>query len=258
MNRDKKTALITGGSRGIGFEIAREMGDNGYSLVIMARKGREEYPGNVGILEDLKIDYHWICGDISDTEDRKRAVREAVRIYGGIDVLVNNAGVAPRQRCDLLQMSEDDYDYVLETNTKGNMFMTQLVANQMLRQAVNGTKRGTIINISSCSSQVVSTDRGAYCISKAGISMLTKLYAKRLASEKIFVYEIRPGVIETDMTREVSEKYERMIQSGEFPIARWGKPEDVARVVIEFCGDSFCYTTGNYLDVDGGYHIMSI
>lgn len=254
----KKTALITGGSRGIGYAIARELGCSGYRIVIMARRGKEEYEDSVKTLEALNIEYLWVRGDIANSEDRKNAVSEAVRVYGEIDVLVNNAGVAPKHRSDLLELSEEDYDYVVDTNTKGNMFMTQLVARQMLTQSGYGSKRGTIINISSCSSEVVSTDRGAYCISKAGISMLTKLYARRLASENIFVYEIRPGVIQTDMTREVTQKYERMIEDGRFPIARWGKPEDVARAVMEFCSDNFCYTTGNYLDVDGGFHIVSI
>lgn len=136
--------------------------------------------------------------------------------------------------------------------------MTQTVARQMMKQPVYGGKRGTIINISSCSSQVSSVNRGEYCVSKAGISMLTKLFADRLAPEGIFVYEIRPGVICTDMTSQVEEKYTELIKQGMFPIARWGVPEDVAKAVRAFCSDDFCYTTGNYIDVDGGFHIRRL
>ena len=128
----------------------------------------------------------------------------------------------------------------------------------MLKQEINGAKRGTIINISSCSSQVSSVNRGEYCVSKAGISMLTKLYADRLAPEQIYVYEIRPGVIRTDMTSKVEEKYTKLIEDGVFPIARWGMPEDVAKAVRAFCSDDFCYTTGNYIDIDGGFHIRRL
>ena len=171
---------------------------------------------------------------------------------------MNNAGVAPKVRADLLTMTEESFDYVINTNTKANMFMTQAVALQMMKQPLHGDKRGTIINISSCSAEVSSVNRGEYCVSKAGISMLTKLYADRLASDRIFVYEIRPGVIRTDMTSKVEEKYTDLIKQGVFPIARWGTPEDVAKAVRAFCSDDFCYTTGNYIDVDGGFHIRRL
>ena len=173
-------------------------------------------------------------------------------------MLVNNAGVAPRERKDLLEMSEESFDRVLSINTKGNMFLTQLVARQMITQEIRGRKRGTIINISSCSAEVSSASRGEYCISKAGVSMLTKLYADRLAPEGILVHEIRPGVIATDMTNTVAEKYDKLIDDGLFPIARWGYPEDVAMAVSAFADDHFLYTTGNYVDVDGGFHIKRL
>ena len=224
----------------------------------MATRPEEEYPESTEILRKAGVDYFWLSGDISNSEDRKRVVLQALETLGTFDVLVNNAGVAPKVRADLLTMTEESFDYVIGTNTKANMFMTQAVALQMMKQPLHGDKRGTIINISSCSAEVSSVNRGEYCVSKAGISMLTKLYADRLAPEGIFVYEIRPGVIRTDMTSQVEEKYTKLIGQGMFPIARWGVPEDVAKAVRAFCSDDFCYTTGNYIDVDGGFHIRRL
>ena len=253
-----RTALVTGGSRGIGLSIVKELGLNGYRVALMATRPEEEYPESTEILRKAGVDYFWFSGDISNSEDRKRVVLQALEALGTFDVLVNNAGVAPKVRADLLTMTEESFDYVIGTNTKANMFMTQAVALQMMKQPLHGDKRGTIINISSCSAEVSSVNRGEYCVSKAGISMLTKLYADRLAPEGIFVYEIRPGVIRTDMTSQVEEKYTELISQGMFPIARWGTPEDVAKAVRAFCSDDFCYTTGNYIDVDGGFHIQRL
>ena len=178
--------------------------------------------------------------------------------FGRIDVLVNNAGVAPLVRADLLDMTEESFDRVVGINTKGNMFLTQAAAKQMLRLEPLGKKRGTIINISSCSAEVSSVSRGEYCVSKAGVSMLTTLFADRLAAEDILVHEVRPGVISTEMTSAVTEKYDRLIAEGLFPIARWGTPEDVAEAVSVFAGDSFLYTTGDHINVDGGFHIKRL
>lgn len=253
-----KTAFVTGGSRGIGLAIVKELGRVGYRVALLATREERHYPDATKVLKEAGVDYVWLSGDVGKSADRKRVVAEAVEALGEIHVLVNNAGVAPKVRSDLLAMSEESFDYVLNTNTASNMFITQAVALQMRKQEVRGSKRGTIINISSCSSEVSSVNRGEYCVSKAGISMLTKLYADRLAPEQIYVYEIRPGVIRTDMTSGVEEKYTRLIESGIFPIARWGTPEDVARAVRAFCSDDFCYTTGNYIDVDGGFHIRRL
>lgn len=173
-------------------------------------------------------------------------------------MLVNNAGVAPKVRADLLEMSEESFDYVVGINTKGNMFLTQLVAKQMIAQEPVDGRKGVIVNVSSCSSVVSSTNRGEYCVSKAGVSMLTTLYADRLAAEGILVNEVRPGVIATDMTSKVQGKYDALIEKGTFPIARWGTPEDVAGAVSLLCSDRLRYTTGNYLDVDGGFHIQRL
>ena len=254
----KKTALITGASRGIGYGVAQRLGLDGFAVVLVATRPQAENEENLDRLTAQGIDWHYVQGDVSSHDDRLRIVQEAVAAYGRIDVLVNNAGVAPKVRADLLEMSEESFDRVVGINTKGNMFLTQAVARQMLQQPVNGKKRGTIINISSCSAVVSSTSRGEYCVSKAGISMLTKLYADRLACEGILVHEVRPGVIATDMTGAVQEKYDKLIADGLFPLARWGTPEDIAGAVSAFAGDDFLYTTGNYIDVDGGFHIQRL
>ena len=164
----------------------------------------------------------------------------------------------PSVRRDLLEMTEESFDRVIGINTKAAMFLTQLVAKQMISQPFEGKKRGTIINVSSCSAVVSSVSRGEYCVSKAAMSMLTTLYADRLSAEGIMVNEVRPGVISTDMTSKVQEKYDKMIADGVFPIARWGQPEDVAGAVSALCSDKFLYTTGNYVDVDGGFHIKRL
>ena len=253
-----KTALITGASRGIGFAIAKQLGLDGFSIAAVATGPQERNRKQLDILSENGISWKYIQADISSHDDRIRIVKEALDAFGRIDVLVNNAGVAPKERKDLLEMSEESFDRVISINTKGNMFLTQLVAKQMISQEKIGRKRGTIINISSCSAEVSSISRGEYCVSKAGVSMLTKLYADRLAAEGILVHEIRPGVIATDMTDTVAEKYDRLIEDGLFPIARWGYPEDIAMAVSAFADDHFLYTTGNYIDVDGGFHIKRL
>jgi len=253
-----KTAIVTGGGRGIGFAIAYQLGKDGYNIVILGRSPEESYKENLDLIAREGINYLYIQGSIDKAEDRQRCLEETIKKFNRIDVLVNNAGVAPKVRADLLEMTEESFDRVVGINTKGTMFMTQLVAKHMLKQEMVGSKRGTIVNISSCSAVVSSINRGEYCVSKAGIAMLTKLYADRLAGESIYVYEVRPGVIETEMTAAVKEKYDALIEQGVFPIKRWGKPEDVAGVVSALCSDKFLYCTGIYIDVDGGFHIQRL
>ncbi|MBO7422768.1 MAG: 3-ketoacyl-ACP reductase [Oscillospiraceae bacterium] len=254
----QKTAIVTGASRGIGFAIARQLCSEGFNLVMVATGTKEKNAGAIDELEKLGTKVLYVQANIADHDDRLRIVEEAVKAFGRIDVLVNNAGVAPLQRADLLTMTEESFDRVIGTNTKGNMFLTQAVANQMIGQEPVNGRRGVIVNISSCSAVVSSTNRGEYCISKAGVSMLTTLYADRLAPEGILVHEIRPGVIDTDMTGTVHEKYDKLIAAGEFPIARWGKPQDIANAVSLLISDKLMYTTGNYIDVDGGFHIRRL
>ena len=253
-----KTAIVTGGGRGIGFAVCRRLGMDGYNVVIVGTSPAERYRQNLAKLDSDGIEYLYIQGDICDARDRTRILDEVVEKYGQVRVLVNNCGVAPVKRNDLLEMSEESFDRVIGVNTKGTMFFTQLVAKQMITQPLEGGKRGTIVNVSSLSAEVSSVNRGEYCISKAGVSMLTTLYADRLAREGIVVNEVRPGVIATDMTVPAKEKYDKMIAEGAFPIARWGLPEDVAAAVSAFCSDDFSYITGNYINVDGGYHIKRL
>lgn len=254
----KKTAIVTGGSRGIGFAIAEQLGLDGFNIVILDMNEPSAYPENFNKLTEQGISYAYVQGNICLAEDRQRLIDVAVEKFGGIHVLVNNAGVAPQARADLLEMTEASFDRVVGINTKGTMFMSQAVARQMLTQPIEGKKRGTIINISSCSAVVSSTSRGEYCVSKAGVAMLTTLFADRLAREAILVHEVRPGVIATEMTSTVQEKYDKLIAAGAFPIARWGTPADIAGVVSALAGDQFLYTTGNYIDVDGGFHIQRL
>jgi len=251
-----KTALVTGGSRGIGYAIAERLYHDGFNVMAVGTKELEAGDSRFSSFDAGCFRY--VAGSIAEHEDRIRIVSSTIEAFGRIDVLVNNAGVAPQERKALLEMSEESFDRVMGINLKGNMFLTQLVAKQMLAQPKEGVKRGTIINISSCSATVVSTNRGEYCVSKAGVSMLTKLYASALADQGILVHELRPGVIATDMTSTVKEKYDRLIGQGLFPIKRWGVPEDVADAVSVFASDAFLYTTGNYIDIDGGFHLQSL
>lgn len=256
----KKTAIVTGGSRGIGFGIVKRLGEDGYRVAILdvndPTQGKVQE--NLKLLDEKGIEYLYYRGSTTSKEDREGFIQKTVETFGDIDVLVNNAGVAPKVRQDLLEMTEESFDYVVGVNTKGTMFMTQAVANQMLKQPMKGRRRAVIVNISSSSVTVSSTNRGEYCISKAGVAMLTTLYADRLAGEGIQVYEIRPGVIDTDMTQVVHKKYSDLIEQGAFPIARWGTPDDIAGAVSAFCREDFIYSTGNYVDIDGGFHIQRL
>lgn len=251
----KKTAVITGGSRGIGFGIARQLASENYNVAVLDINSLEDYRDNFIQLEEIGADYLYFQGDVADRSVRESFVNTVIEKYGDIDVLVNNAGVAPLVRQDLLQMTEESFNRVMGTNLKGAMFFTQLVAKHMLTQEYKGKLRGIIVNICSSSAYTSSVNRGEYCMSKAGMAMMTLLYADRLAREGINVYEIRPGVIDTDMTKVVHQKYSDMIEQGAFPIARWGTPQDIADAVSLFASGKLNYCTGNYLDLDGGFHI---
>ena len=246
----KRTAIVTGGSRGIGLAIAQQLAEDGLNVAVLGTRTPDQV--------DLGIDALYVQGDVSLATDRKRLIEQTVETFGGIHVLVNNAGVAPKQRADLLDMTEESFDRVLGINTKAVMFLTQAVAKQMLQQDVAGSKRGVIINVGSCSAAASSINRGEYCVSKAGVSMLTQLFADRLAREGILVNEVRPGIIQTDMTSGVKAKYDALIQAGTFPIPRWGTPQDVANAVSALVSDRFLYTTGAFIDVDGGFHIRRL
>lgn len=256
----KKVAIVTGASRGIGYAIAQKLQKQGYVLCIMDLRSEDDAKDNLAALREGG-EVFYLCGSTTSPENRDAFVSEVMNRYGRIDVLVNNAGVAPRVRQDLLTATEESFDFVVGVNVKGTMFMSQRVANEMLKQekAENGV-RAVIVNISSFSATVSSPNRPEYCVSKAGVSMLTKLFADRLAKDGIYVYEVQPGVIQTDMTATVQEKYNRLIFEGtEFPIQRWGQPEDVANAVAAFTEGNLTYTTGQVIHVDGGYmNIRSI
>ena len=254
----EKIALVTGSSRGIGRAVARRLATEGYAVCVNYRERQDCAMSLVAEISAAGGRAMAVQADVAHRVQVNEMVRRVEGELGPVSLLVNNAGVAPRVRADLLEMSEESFDYVLGVNTKGNMFLTQAVAKQMIRQAPLDGRKGVIVNVSSCSSVVSSVNRGEYCVSKAGVSMLTTLYADRLAQEGILVHEVRPGVIATDMTSAVQDKYDKMIGDGMFPIARWGTPQDVANAVSALCSDKFLYTTGNYIDVDGGFHIKRL
>lgn len=243
-----KTAIVTGATGGIGLACVKELINHGFCVVAMGT--REAFQAPEGSI--------YVRGDITKREDREKVLGTAIEQFGGVDALVNVSGVAPAVRRDILEMTEESYDRVMEINTKGMMFMTQLVANYMVSKAKPGGNNGTIVNISSMSAYTSSTSRGEYCISKAGVSMITKLFADRLSEYNITVNEIRPGIIRTGMTEAVQEKYDNLIAGGLLPIARWGEPEDVAKAVRVFCCGELPYTTGQSVDVDGGFHIRRL
>ena len=240
-------AIVTGVLGGIGKESALQLCRAGYAVVgmdVVDAAAPAEFDG---------YDFTYIKGDLSDGASRQALV-ETAACKGTISALVNVAGVAPRVRRDILEMTEESYDFVMGINTKGTLFLTQAVANEMVKQG----KGGAIVNISSCSAYTSSTSRGEYCISKAGVSMITKLFADRLASEGILVNEICPGIIATGMTAVVKEKYDKLIAEGLVPAGRWGQPADIAKAVMALCDGTLGYTTGQSIIADGGMHIRRL
>jgi NAD(P)-dependent dehydrogenase (short-subunit alcohol dehydrogenase family) len=198
-------------------------------------------------------------GNVADGTDRASMVDQLLARFGRLDLLVNNAGITSPGRNDLLGATEESWTTVMGTNLQGPFFLSQLVANKMIDQIANrAIPWGTIINISSISAYAVSTNRADYCIAKAGLRMMTQLFATRLAEERIRVYEVCPGVIESDMTAPVREKYDRLIAEGLSPIRRWGMPDDVAKGVVALASDAFPFSTGDCLNVDGGFHIRRL
>jgi NAD(P)-dependent dehydrogenase (short-subunit alcohol dehydrogenase family) len=255
---ERRVALVTGASRGIGRGIALALAGAGHDVVVNYVSNADAAKQVVAELEGLGARALAVRADIAAAEDRRRLVDETYAAFGAIDLLVNNAGVAPSVRADILEADEASFDRVLAINLKGPYFLTQLVANRMIAQ---GPRSGApkIVVVSSISAYAASTNRGDYCLAKAGLSMMVALYAARLAEHGINVYEIRPGVIETDMTAAVKERYDRMILTeGLTPIRRWGRPEDVGRAVVAVATDLLPFSTGQVLDVDGGFHLRTL
>jgi 3-oxoacyl-[acyl-carrier protein] reductase len=254
-----RTALVTGASRGIGRAIAVALGSEGWQIAAGFNRGQEAAEETVRLVEDAGGTALPIQADVSSTEGRKRLLEESLSAFGRLDLLVNNAGVAPEVRADLLDTTEDSFDRVLAVNLKGPFFLAQAAAKTMIELQKKGRQAGgCIINIGSLSAYAASLNRGEYCISKAGLGMVTALFAARLSEYGIQVFEVRPGIIETDMTAAVKEKYTRLIESGLLPIPRWGAPEDVARAVLSLARGSFPYSTGEVINVDGGFHIRRL
>lgn len=249
-------ALITGGSRGIGLGIAQALGQAGYRLAINGMRPEAQVLPTLDALRTLSPEVIYCQGNVGTPEGRHQIIDKVRTTWGELHLLVNNAGVAPKERKDLLEMSEESYDRVLEINLKGPFFLTQAIARWMLEQkAAAPGYQGCIINISSISATIVSINRGQYCISKSGMSMMTQLFATRLGEADIPVYELRPGVTATDMTAGVKEKYDQLIADGLCVQPRWGKPEDVGKAVVALAEGYFPYSTGQVIMVDGGLSI---
>jgi len=255
MSKANRIALVTGGSRGIGRAISISLGKSGYDLAV-------NYARNNAAAEEVVTAIHAtgaraiaVQGDISVDADRQHIVDRTLHELGRIDLLVNNAGIAPEVRADILDASEESFDRLIDVNLKGPYFLTQRVAKIMIDRQI----AGRIVTISSVSAFTASVNRGDYCIAKAGLSMMTQLYAARLALHGIGVYEIRPGVIETDMTGPVKAKYDKLIFENDLtPITRWGTPDDVARAVIAIATDLLPFSTGEVINVDGGFHMRRL
>ena len=249
----RKVALITGGSRGIGYGIAQEFAANGFDLVINGVRDEEAVTPALDELRKSGARVFYSRGTVASAEDRKKIIGDVQKHFGRLNVLVNNAGIAPRVRADILNATEDSFDEVISTNLKGPYFLTQAAANWMISQKeADPNFRGAIINVSSISATVASVNRGEYCISKAGVSMATQLFAVRLGEYDIPVYEVRPGVIATDMTAGVKEKYDNLIAGGISVQKRWGYPQDVGKAVLSLAQDRFPFSTGQVIMVDGG------
>jgi len=256
------TALVTGGSRGIGRAIVVELARLGFDIAI-------NYVSNENAAQDTAVEARMarsgvlvetIGGDIGVAADREKILRFVRDRFRRLDLLVNNAGVAPAERADLLDATEESFDRLVRINLKGPYFLSQAAARWMIEQRTTAGKdyRPAIVNIGSVSATAASVNRGDYCVSKAGVAMMTQLFAARLAEHGINVYEVRPGVISTDMTASVKEKYDELFASGVTPIRRWGTPEDVAQAVSAVAQGLLPYSTGEVIHVDGGFHIRRL
>lgn len=263
---DRPVAIITGASRGIGKGIGLELAGLGYNIVVnhfdFGPDGQADETAALQTqkeIAELGADCVVLRGDVGSSEDRAKLVELTKSKFGRCDMLVNNAGVAPSKRMDLLEATEESFDRVVGINLKGPYFLTQLAARWMIEQKKEfADRKFRIVNTSSISAYTSSPARGEYCISKAGVSMMTKLYADRLAEHDIGVFEIRPGIIATDMTKVVKDKYDKLIAEGLTPIKRWGYPADVAKAVGAIAQGRLDFSTGQVINVDGGFHLRRL
>jgi 3-oxoacyl-[acyl-carrier protein] reductase len=255
----KKIVLVTGGGRGIGLGISKCLASEGCDVVVCGTRPEEQVRAALDELRDLGADVLYCRADVADREARARMLSEIKAHFGRLNVLVNNAGIAPRVRADILQATEESYEQVMRINLQGPYFLTQAVARWMIEQQQEyGRFEGCIVNISSVSATIASPSRGEYCISKAGLSMVTRLWAVRLGEYGVPVYEVRPGVIRTDMTHAVKAKYDQLIDDGLLVESRWGLPEDVGRAVAMLVRGDLPYATGQVLLVDGGMTLQRL
>jgi 3-oxoacyl-[acyl-carrier protein] reductase len=273
-----RVAIVTGASRGIGRGVAVALGREKWMVAVNFAVHADAASETVSDIEKAGGRAVALQADISAAADRRRLVEETLTHFGRIDLLVNNAGVAPNVRADILEASEESFDRLIDINLKGPYFLTQLAARQMIKQAEGERQTqqakhaitlgsplptlpspsGMIVTISSISAYTASVNRGDYCIAKAGLGMMTALYAARLAEYGINVYEIRPGVMATDMTRPVKDKYDELIAAGLTPIQRWGQPDDVGKAVVAIAGGLLPFSTGEVINVDGGFHLRRL
>lgn len=251
----RPVAFVTGSTRGIGKACAQALARAGFNVAINGRdseEGRARQQDMVAELQQFGIDAMAIPGDVADLNLQPGMLDSLIARWGRLDCLVNNAGTAARQRGDLLEVTPDNYNYCLDVNTRAMFFFSQRAAQIMLQQGEIDQQHRSIINITSCSAHSLSISRGEYCVSKAAASMVTQLFALRLAEEGIGVYEIRPGIIETDMTSGVKPKYDQLISGGLVPMKRWGQPDDIATAVDALAGGKLPFTVGQIIDIDGG------
>jgi NAD(P)-dependent dehydrogenase (short-subunit alcohol dehydrogenase family) len=261
---ERPVALITGAGRGIGRGIAIELARLGHAVVVNYAGNAQAAEECLGLVREAGGEGIAVRADVSARPDRDSLVETTLDAYGRIDLLVNNAGVAPDVRADLLEAGEESFDRLININLKGPYFLTQRVAREMIKQVEaepnpeGARQRPRIVTITSISAYTASVNRGDYCVAKAGLAMMTALFAARLAEYGIGVYEIRPGVIATDMTGPVKEKYDRMIAEGAWPIRRWGEPSDIGRAVAAIARGDFPFSTGEVFNVDGGFHLRTL
>jgi NAD(P)-dependent dehydrogenase (short-subunit alcohol dehydrogenase family) len=251
----RRLALVTGGTRGIGLGVARSLAAEGFDLALCGLRDEAQVAGVLAELRAKGGEVRYVRADIASREDRERLVAVVRAAFGRLNLLVNNAGVAPAVRADLLESGEDSFDRLLSINLKGPYFLTQAVARWMTEQKQQAGFDGAIVFVTSMSAEVASPNRGEYCVSKAGLAMTARLFAVRLAGAGIPVYEVRPGIVHTDMTAAVADKYDRLIGEGLIPQGRWGEPEDVGRVVAALARGDVAYSTGAVVMVDGGLTI---
>ena len=247
-----RTALITGGTRGIGLGIASALAAEGWTLALCGVRAPDAVSG---VINSFKGSAEYFQADVSSAIDRERLVNGVIDRYGAVNALVNNAGRAPRARADLLDASEASFEEVLAANLQGPYFLTQAIARRMVADVDAGRSAGAIVFVTSVSAEMASVNRGEYCVSKAGLAMAARLFAVRLAPHHIPVYEVRPGIIETDMTAAVKDMYDDRIAAGLVPERRWGTPADVGRVVAALLRGDAAYATGSVIHVDGGLAI---